>query len=57
MLQGNLLRQFQNVTDASEDLLSLKKPSEDPETEGSRTVNHQLQKRQLIVYSNVDSLE
>ena len=39
VLQGNLLGQFQDVREASEDLQGLERPSENPETGGSRTAN------------------
>ena len=39
VLQGNLLGQFQDVQEASGDLQGPEKPSENPETGGSRTAD------------------
>ncbi|KAA6408881.1 MAG: hypothetical protein FRX48_07225 [Lasallia pustulata] len=40
VLRGNLLGQFQDVTEASDDLQAQEKPLEDPGADGSMTANH-----------------
>ena len=53
VLWGNLLRQFQEVTEALGDL-EAEKPLRDPGTDGSMTaIQYWLQERQLVVFRNI----